>query len=151
MEEQIKLLMKINAQQRMQIEQLNALLAHQEALLQAQIEQNQALTAKIDELLQRIDELSHKKNSRNSSAPPSSDGYAKPAPKSQRKITGAKPGGQAGHKGSSMKLMKEPDEVKEHYPETCSRCANRGICYACIGERRYETDIIVESRLIEHR
>ena len=151
MDEQIKLLTQINAQQRMQIEQLNALLAHQEALLQAQIEQNQALTAKIDELLQRIDELSHKKNSRNSSAPPSSDGYAKPAPKSQRKTTGAKPGGQAGHKGSSMKLMKEPDEVKEHYPKTCSGCPNRGICYACIGERRYETDIIVESRLIEHR
>ena len=105
MEEQIKLLMQVNAQQRTQIEQLNA-------LLQFQIEQNQALTAKIDELLQRIDELSHKKNSRNSSAPPSSDGYAKPAPKSQRKTSGAKPGGQAGHKGSSMKLMKEPDEVK---------------------------------------
>ena len=94
MEEQIKLLMQINAQQRMQIEQLNA-------LLQFQIEQNQALTAKIDELLRQIDELTHKKNSRNSSAPPSSDGYAKPAPKSQRKSSGAKPGGQDGHKGSS--------------------------------------------------
>ena len=58
MEEQLKLIMQVNAQQRTQIEQLNA-------LLQFQIEQNQALTAKIDELLQRIDELSHKKNSRN--------------------------------------------------------------------------------------
>ena len=104
MEEQLKLLMQVNAQQRTQIEQLNA-------LLQFQIEQNQALTAKIDELLQRIDELSHKKNSRNRSAPPFSDGYAKPAPKSQRKTNGSKPGGQAGHKGSSMKLMKEPVDI----------------------------------------
>ena len=65
------------------------------------MKQNQALTAKIDELLRQIDELTHKKNSRNSSALPSSDGYSEPAPKSQRKSSGAKPGGQDGHKGSS--------------------------------------------------
>ena len=83
----VRLLMEVNAQL--------------STLLQAEINQNKALTAKIEELLQRIDELSHKKNSRNSSAPPSSDGYSKPAPKSQRKSSGAKPGGQDGHTGSS--------------------------------------------------
>lgn len=124
MEGQVMLLLHVNAQQRMQIEQLNA-------LLQAQIEQNQALTAKIDELLQRIDELSHKKNSRNSFVPPSSDGYAKPAPKSQRKSTGAKSGGQAGHKGGSMKLMKEPDEVKEHYPDAWMPEQRDLLCLHC--------------------
>ena len=87
MEEQIRLLMEVNAQR--------------STLLQAEMQQNQALTAKIDELLRQIDELTHKKNSRNSSAPPSSDGYSEPAPKSQRKSSGAKPGGQDGHKGSS--------------------------------------------------
>ena len=87
MEEQIRLLMEVNAQL--------------STLLQAEMKQNQALTAKIDELLRQIDELTHKKNSRNSSAPPSSDSYSEPAPKSQRKSSGAKPGGQDGHKGSS--------------------------------------------------
>lgn len=151
MEEENKLLQQIIAQQKSQIEHLTAVLEVQVQLNQSQAEQNRALTAKVDELLQRIDELSHKKNSRNSSAPPSSDGYAKPAPKSQRKVTGAKPGGQAGHKGSSMKLMKEPDEIKEHFPDTCAGCPNREFCHACIAERRYETDMIVETRLIEHR
>ncbi|MGM9628153.1 MAG: transposase [Faecousia sp.] len=137
MEEQIRLLMEVNAQL--------------STLLQAEMKQNQALTAKIDELLRQIDELTHKKNSRNSSAPPSSDGYSKPAPKSQRKSSGAKPGGQDGHKGSSMKLMRTPDEIREHYPQACSGCPNREHCRAVIAEQRYESDIIVESRLIEHR
>lgn len=144
MEEQIKLLMQMNQLLTTQNEQ-------QARQLESQTKQIQELTAKIDELLQRIDELSRKKNSRNSSAPPSADGYAKPAPKSQRKPTGAKPGGQTGHEGSSMKLMKKPDEVKEHYPDMCAGCSNRGLCHARIAERRYETDIVVESRLVEHR
>ena len=92
-------------------------------LIQMLMEQNarqaiqiRELTARIDELLEQLEAKNHKKNSRNSSAPPSSDGYAKPAPKSQRKSSGAKPGGQDGHKGSSMKLMKTPDEIREHSP-----------------------------------
>jgi len=115
------------------------------------LEQVAELTARNDILLAEIDTLTAKKNSRNSSSPPSSDGYAKPSPKSQRKVSGAKPGGQDGHKGSSMKLMKEPDEVKEHYPTICAGCPNYGICHARVAERRYETDIIVQTRLVEHR
>lgn len=144
MEEQNKLLTQMN-------QMLIAQIERQAALLEQQAAQNRELTARIDELLQQIDELTHKKNSRNSSAPPSSDGYAKPAPKSQRKSSGAKAGGQTGHKGSSMKLMKEPDEVREHYPDKCVGCPHRGMCHAHIAERRYETDIVVESRLVEHR
>ena len=127
-------------------------------LIQMLMEQNERqaiqireLTARIDELLEQLEAKNHKKNSRNSSAPPSSDGYSKPAPKSQRKSSGAKPGGQDGHKGSSMKLMKEPDKIQEHYPAACSGCPNREFCHSIIAERRYESDIIVEPRLIEHR
>ena len=151
MEEQIKLLMKMNQMLTAHNERLAAQNEHLTALLEKQAAEIQRQSEKIDELLKRIDELTHKKNSRNSSVPPSSDGYAKPGPKSQRKSTGAKPGGQTGHKGSSMKLMKEPDEVREHYPNMCAGCPNRGLCHARIVERRYETDIVVESRLVEHR
>ena len=144
MEEQIKLLMQMNQMLTLQNER-------QAILLEQQAKQIRELTAKIDLLLAQIDELTRKKNRRNSSAPPSSDGYAKPKPKSQRKSTGATPGGQTGHKGSSMKLMKEPDEIREHYPTMCAGCSNRGLCHARIAERRYESDIVVESRLVEHR
>lgn len=123
----------------------------QNSLLQTQAEQIKALTEKIDALVKELEEKKHKKNSRNSSASPSSDGYAKLAPKSRRKSSGAKPGGQDGHKGSSMKLMKAPDEIREHYPQACNGCPNREHCHASIAERRYKSDIIVESKLIEHR
>ena len=61
-------------------------------------------------------------NSTNSSQPPSSDGMAKPARKSLRGKTGRKPGGQAGHPGSTLALVAVPDEVVRHVPVCCGGC-----------------------------
>jgi len=61
-------------------------------------------------------------NSRNSSKPPSTDGLAKPAPKSLRKKTGRKAGGQPGRAGRTLEQVSGPDEVIRHEPTCCGGC-----------------------------
>ena len=75
---------------------------------------------------ERIAELEARlaQNSRNSSKPPSSEGLAKPAPRprSLRKKTGRKPGGQDGHKGQTLAQVPRPDREVRHEPECCGGC-----------------------------
>ncbi|MCJ7435724.1 MAG: IS66 family transposase [Anaerolineales bacterium] len=73
------------------------------------------------ERLQKVeDQLS--KNSSNSGKPPSTDGYEKPAPKSRRKRSGKKNGGQPGHVGHTLKMVEKPDKIVIHPVESCAHC-----------------------------
>ena len=84
------------------------------------------LEARIDEQDAQIAELKARlgQNSRNSSKPPSSDGYGKPSPKerSLRRPSGRKQGGQEGHEGARLEPLAVPDERVEHQPEHCEGC-----------------------------
>ncbi len=107
-----------------------------------------ALTEQVAKLTARIDELTHKKNSNNSSKPPSEERLEKPAPKSLRGKSGKKQGGQPGHKGTGMKLGREPDDKKEHIPEKCKSCPQFGRCKMKCCDTRYEYETQVETKLI---
>jgi transposase len=62
-------------------------------------------------------------NSRNSSKPPSSEGYDKPKPKSLRTPGQNPPGGQKGHEGHPLKQAESPDHLVLHAPPaTCDVC-----------------------------
>ena len=103
-----------------------------EELLEIIAEQNkiiERLTAELASAKAEIAELKEKlnKNSHNSSKPPSTDGYEKPAPKSLRKKSGKKVCGQTGHKGHSIVLDK-PDRIERIYPEHCKNCPHRDSC-----------------------
>jgi transposase len=65
-----------------------------------------------------------KKNSTNSSKPPSSDGLAGAQRRrcSPRKKSGRKPGGQPGHMGQERQRAQKPDRTEEVLPVQCKHC-----------------------------
>jgi transposase len=76
-------------------------------------------------LLERIEELERwlGLNSSNSGKPPSSDGFKKPSRvTNQREKTGRKPGGQAGHEGTTLRQVATPDKVIDYCPAVCLGC-----------------------------
>lgn len=85
---------------------------------QAQV---QALNERVREL-----ELRLAKDSHNSHKPPSSDEptHRRRAPKSLRKPSGKKPGGQSGHTGCTRLQVEKPDKVHSHVPDSCARCGD---------------------------
>ncbi len=67
-------------------------------------------------------EESAAKDSHNSSKPPSSDGLAKPRPKSLRPPSNRPTGGQPGHPGHTLRMVEEPDRTIRYPVESCSDC-----------------------------
>ena len=120
-------------------------------VLKQELAQTRKLLAEKDaviaELKSRLD-----KNSQNSSKPPSSDGYRKLRPVSNREKTGRKPGAQAGHPGAGLK-MPETDRIEDaaHTPEECAGCPFFGSCAKVTpGAVRNEIDAEINIVLRRH-
>jgi transposase len=122
-------------------------------VLRAHLEAYQAqlgeLRAEVEALRARL-----RQNPRNSSKPPSAEGLAKPAPRSQRGKSGRKPGRPKGQPGATLEMTDHPDEVVTHEPGRCAGCgAGLSGSQVTRAERRQVIDLPEEIRALvtEHR
>src|SRR2546421_12950056 len=111
--------------------------------IDSQQERVKTLEELIDFLQERVKTLEGQqaKDSHNSNLPPSSDRFVRP-PKSLRKKSGKKPGGQIGHRGHHLQQVEQPDHILIHPVERCERCQHDLRAQAAdVPERRQVMDL----------
>jgi transposase len=117
-----------------------------QALYERVLAENAQLRASLTVALARIEELEARvgMSSKNSSKPPSSDGLAKPAPKSLRVKSGRGPGRPKGQAGFTLEPVEKPDHQFTYEPVGCAGCG-AGLADAPVAgtERRQVFDLPV--------
>jgi transposase len=94
--------------------------------LRAEIKSLKAELALVKEENQQLKEeirlLKNGKKSNTSHTPPSQD-FGRSNQKNSREISGKKSGGQKGHKGFTLEMKNNPDEVIKYSPDFCTNCS----------------------------
>lgn len=111
--------------------------------------------AQIAELQTRVTVLENqlKQNSRNSSKPPSSDGFKRPPKTKSLRIPGTKPsGGQPGHPGSTLRMSETPDHVVLHSLHVCKcGCSLTGEAVLRMEKRQVVDLPVMRTEVTEHQ
>jgi transposase len=129
--------------------------------LQEEVRRSHQLCEEVVSLREQVEELSQenqrlqdrlKKNSSNSSLPPSSDRFVRQK-RSLREKSGRSVGGQPGHEGVTLCMKEDPDEVLIHAVECCEHCqADLGQVQNLGGERRQVIHLPIKPTVVvEHQ
>lgn len=111
------------------------------------------LIARIEALERELERLKTKKNSNNSSLPPSKDENRPPRTSSLREKGSRKAGGQPGHEGKTLEMTSDPDEVIEHRSCFCPECGKdvSSQPFELFGKRQVVDIPIIKQIVTEHR
>ena len=117
------------------------------ALVTALLDRLTAVEARLEKL-----ENQQKKTSRNSSKPPSGDGFGKRT-KSLRKKSGRRSGGQPGHSGSTLEWREQVDQVVRHEVTACQACGESLSTVSAVDYEHRQVHDLPPQRLqvIEHQ
>jgi transposase len=99
-------------------EELTEVVASLEFVVDTQAAEIAGLRARLADLEERIG-----RTPRNSSMPPSAEGFSKPVSRAERRAAAKrKPGKQPGTEGKHLAQVVEPDEIVTHVPVSCESC-----------------------------
>lgn len=96
------------------------------------------------------------KNARKSdtSSTPSSHDYGRSNKYNLREKSNKKSGGQIGHKGSSLKMNRNPDEIQKHIPRYCKQCGTEFNADTVFALHRRKQEVVIppiQPRFIEYQ
>jgi transposase len=123
-------------------------------LMQAQeIAKIPLLMARIDFLERELARYTTRKNSNNSSMPPSKDENRPPRTSSLREKSNRKAGGQPGHEGKTLEMTETPDEIIEHHSCFCPECGKdvSDLPFEFCGKRQVIDIPTIKQVVTEHR
>jgi len=111
------------------------------------------LMAKIDVLECELARYTTRKDSNNSSLPPSKDENRPPRTSSLREKSGRKAGGQPGHEGKTLEMTETPDEIIEHRACFCPECGKdvSDLPFELHGKRQVIDIPMIKQVVTEHR
>jgi transposase len=111
------------------------------------------LMTKINVLEQELERYTTRKDSNNSSMPPSKDENRLPRTSSLREKGGRKAGGQPGHDGKTLKMTDNPDEIVDHRACFCPECGKdvSSQPFEFFGKRQVIDIPVIKQIVTEHR
>lgn len=133
------------------LEKIDSLIKRVSQLEHYELE-NKKLRLENTDLKNRLCKYEHKKNSNNSSVPPSKD-ENRPKRTNLRIKSGLKPGGQKGRQGKTLTMVETPDLIEQCIPNFCNSCgANlETISPNFVGKRQVFDIPPIKMKVTEHQ
>jgi transposase len=122
-------------------------------IIMMQAQEITRLMTKITVLERELERYTTRKDSNNSSLPPSKDENRSPRTRSLREKGGRKAVGQPGHDGKTLKMTDNPDEIVEHRACFCPECGKdvSSQSFEFFGKRQVIDITVIKQIVTEHR